>query len=70
MEIEINIKEKIIAVLKALFPDAKIILFGSRATGRAHKYSDIDLAIDCGKKLSLLDIDEAKINYEYLKYSL
>ena len=33
---------------------AKVILFGSRASGRAHEYSDIDLAVvspDFGKAL-------------------
>lgn len=30
----------------------KIILFGSRATGDAHRGSDIDLAIEGGKQLS------------------
>ncbi len=43
-------KDKIVRVLKALFPGAKIILYGSRARGDAHDNSDIDIAIDAGKK--------------------
>ena len=29
------------------------MVFGSRATGRARRYSDLDLAIDAGRRLSL-----------------
>ena len=32
---------------------AKLWAFGSRATGRARKYSDLDLAIDAGRPLTL-----------------
>lgn len=34
-------------------PDAKIWVFGSRATGRARLYSDLDLALDAGRRLTL-----------------
>ena len=43
-------KRKIIAVAKACFPDAKVYLFGSRATGRYSDSSDIDIAIDAGSE--------------------
>src|SRR5258708_4134182 len=32
---------------------AQVWVFGSRATGRARRYSDLDLAIDAGRPLSL-----------------
>jgi predicted nucleotidyltransferase len=32
---------------------AKAWVFGSRATGRARRYSDLDLAIDAGRRLTL-----------------
>lgn len=32
---------------------ARAWLFGSRATGRAQRYSDLDLAIDAGRRLTL-----------------
>lgn len=32
---------------------AKTWVFGSRATGRARRYSDLDLAIDAGRRLTL-----------------
>jgi len=34
-------------------PAAKVWVFGSRATGRARRYSDLDLAIDAGRPLTL-----------------
>ena len=34
----------------------KVWVFGSRATGRARRYSDLDLAIDAGRPLSLDEI--------------
>jgi len=37
-------------------PAAKFWVFGSRVTGRARRYSDLDLAIDAGRPMSL---DEA-----------
>ena len=37
-------------------PLAQVWVFGSRATGRARRYSDLDLLIDAGRPLSL---DEA-----------
>ncbi len=33
-------------------------MFGSRATGRARRYSDLDLAIDAGRRLSLDELAE------------
>ena len=39
-------------------PGVRIWVFGSRATGRARRYSDLDLAIDAGRRLT---IDETAI---------
>ena len=60
MELEIAYKKKIIAVLSAPFPGAKIYLFGSRARGNHGERSDIDIAIDSGKELPQVDIGEAR----------
>ena len=44
----------VVGILRAhLRPDATVWVFGSRATGRARRYSDLDLAIDAGRTLSL-----------------
>jgi predicted nucleotidyltransferase len=35
---------------------AKVWVFGSRVTGRTRRYSDLDLAIDAGRRLTLDEI--------------
>jgi type I restriction enzyme S subunit len=45
---------------------AKVWVFGSRATGRARRYSDLDLAIDAGRRLTL---DETAILREAFEES-
>lgn len=52
-------QEKMIKLLKVLFPEAKIILFGSRARGDARPSSDVDIALDTGQKIHRLDIAQA-----------
>lgn len=53
-------RETIIRLLDALYPGVKIYLFGSRARGTAKEFSDIDLAIDAGRKLNFLEIAKAR----------
>ncbi|HSC25025.1 MAG TPA: nucleotidyltransferase domain-containing protein [Candidatus Babeliales bacterium] len=48
-------QDLIIKLLTVLFPTSKIYLFGSRARGTHTERSDIDIAIDIGRKL---EIDE------------
>jgi uncharacterized protein len=44
----------VLTILRAHLPDgAAAWIFGSRATGRARRYSDLDLAIDAGRALTL-----------------
>lgn len=44
----------VLDVLRGNLPHrAKTWVFGSRATGRARRYSDLDLAIDAGRRLTL-----------------
>jgi predicted nucleotidyltransferase len=41
-------------ILRAHLPEsAEVWVFGSRATGRARAYSDLDLAINAGRRLTL-----------------
>lgn len=56
--IDSETKDKIIRIITALIPQAKIYLFGSRARGSASKWSDIDIALDAGKTIPLTAIDE------------
>ncbi|QQR48876.1 nucleotidyltransferase domain-containing protein [bacterium] len=60
MNLKPEYQKKIIAILSALFPDAKIYLFGSRARGTNQEFSDIDIALDAGKKLRRADVGEAR----------
>lgn len=47
-------KRLVLDILNAnLPPSTKVWVFGSRATGRAKRYSDLDLAIDAGRRLTL-----------------
>ena len=47
----------VLNILRANLPvSAKIWVFGSRSTGRARRYSDLDLAIDAGRRLTLDEI--------------
>lgn len=41
-----------LGILQVLFPELeRVILFGSRARGKFLSGSDVDLALDCGKRL-------------------
>jgi uncharacterized protein len=53
-------KQKIISLISALLPEAKIYLFGSRARGTHTELSDIDLALDAGERVSRRVINEIK----------
>lgn len=47
----------VLDILRANLPrSAKAWVFGSRATSRARRYSDLDLAIDAGRQLTLDEI--------------
>ncbi len=55
-----EIIRKIIAVAKACFPNSKVYLFGSRATGKFTDSSDIDIAIDANGEQRRADIGEVR----------
>jgi predicted nucleotidyltransferase len=47
----------VLEILRAHLPqDVKTWVFGSRATGRARCYSDLDLAIDAGRRLTMDEV--------------
>jgi hypothetical protein len=49
----------VLAILDAHLPaGAAVWVFGSRVNGRARRYSDLDLAIDAGRRLT---VDETAI---------
>ena len=53
-------QETIIQLLTVLFPNAKIYLFGSRARGTHTERSDIDIALDLGRKMEFEEIGRAR----------
>jgi len=52
----IDLKPEHLAIVQSILrghlpPHARVWVFGSRATGKAHRGSDLDLAIDVGQSL-------------------
>lgn len=48
-------KDRIITIINMFFPKAKIYLFGSYARGDFTRSSDVDIAIDNGEAISLVE---------------
>jgi predicted nucleotidyltransferase len=63
-------KKMIIRAMKYHFPRAKVYLFGSRALGTHRQTSDIDIAIDAGKRADDGEMDRARITLENLPIPL
>lgn len=64
-------KNKLIEIIQNRLPTCAILLYGSRARNDAREGSDIDLAVDCGKKIDRLiiadileDIENSTIPYK------
>lgn len=62
--IDASVQAKIISLISALVPDAKIYLYGSRARGTQSEWSDIDLALDVGHPLPLGIVGELVAIFE------
>lgn len=71
VEISQEQKAKIIRLIHAIIPDCKIILFGSFARGKQGTGSDIDLALDAKRKLTISELGEVKgvLENSYIPYS-
>ena len=48
-------QDKIVKVVEIFFPNAKIYLFGSRAKNTHTAISDIDIAIDAGEPMGIVE---------------
>lgn len=57
---EFKFKREIIKIIEIYFPNAKIYLFGSYARGDNRPGSDLDIAIDAGRPLTLQEIANPK----------
>jgi uncharacterized protein len=66
------VKDKIIRVIHALIPEARIYLFGSRARGTYTDRSDIDIALEADKPLKRVDIGEVRdmLNASNISYKI
>ena len=60
----IDVTEKELQIVKSILisfvPTAKVRVFGSRVNGTKRDISDLDLAIDCGQKMTLSEIGRIK----------
>lgn len=64
-------KQMILDAMNYHFPQARIILFGSRARGDNKDISDVDLAIDNeGKKIGLDEMWRARVTLDHLPIAL
>jgi predicted nucleotidyltransferase len=59
-------KDRIITIISMFFPKAKIYLFGSYARGNYTRSSDIDIAIDAGAPIPLVEKAQIKHMIEVL----
>ena len=54
IDLPANHRRLVLDILRSHLPrSTQAWVFGSRATGRARRYSDLDLAIDAGRRLTL-----------------
>jgi len=59
MDLPADHRRLVLDILRAHLPRrTKTWVFGSQVTGRARRYSDLDLAIDAGRRLTLDEIAE------------
>jgi hypothetical protein len=59
IELPADHRQLVLHILAAHLPrGTKVWVFGSRATGRARRYSDLDLASDAGRQLTLDEFAE------------
>jgi predicted nucleotidyltransferase len=56
LDIEADHLEMVLAILKKHLPDREVWVFGSRAKGKAKRYSDIDLCVIGDAPLSLTEL--------------
>ena len=72
MEKHINpeYKKQILKAIAYHFPDAKVILFGSRARGTHKEGADVDVAIQVKEPIELGEMARARVTLENLPIPL
>lgn len=66
MAVREEYKQKLIKAILYHYPQAKIYLFGSWATGKNKPFSDIDIAIDIGEKIPRHEMSRMAITIDNL----
>ena len=68
--IAITKKEKtfILTTIRRFFPSASIFFFGSRVRGNHKAYSDLDICLDIGERLNLVQL--SKLNEVFTESDL
>lgn len=67
----LHLEDKYIRLIKETFADKLsnhnylIYIFGSRARGDNSKYSDVDIAFKGNKKLTLRELSQLQLNFEF-----
>lgn len=61
-----DVKQRIVQIVRENLdlPHYRILLFGSRANGKAHPRSDIDIGIDAGTEIPLAVINDLKERFD------
>lgn len=56
-------KATILRFIRAFFPNSQIYVFGSRVSGNAKRYSDLDISLDDGKTLDFIKLSSLKESF-------
>lgn len=67
---DLIILKKFKVLVKADFPDVKLILFGSRVSGKVHKWSDFDLIIVSEWFNGIISFKRGAKMYDYWNFLL
>lgn len=59
-----NYQDKLLEIINKHLPECSVYLFGSRARNTHLEGADIDLALDCGKKLDIATLFKIKSDIE------
>ena len=59
MEMKFRNQDKLVKMLDVLFPGCKLYLFGSYARGDQKVSSDVDVAIDAGRRITAAEKGQA-----------
>jgi predicted nucleotidyltransferase len=65
-QIKTEFKDMILRAMEYHFPGARVILFGSRATGTHREGSDVDIAVDAKVRIEPREVVRARLTLDNL----